>query len=125
MKPEPLTFPLVILVVSIQVSMSIYISRFHPLSWQFLLAAYLVGGTLNQNLFLAIHEITHNLAFKGWRKNRFLAMLANIPIGIPYAMVFKVSYRIKFTLRGAMRGYSIFLSSELISCIDLIKSLSS
>ena len=36
-----------------------------------------------------IHEITHNLAFKGIKANRFFAMFANLPIGIPYAMMFK------------------------------------
>jgi hypothetical protein len=45
--------------------------------------------TANQNLFLAIHEITHNLAFKKILHNKLLAIFANLPIGIPYAMVFK------------------------------------
>ncbi|KAH6905337.1 dihydroceramide delta(4)-desaturase [Coprinopsis sp. MPI-PUGE-AT-0042] len=43
--------------------------------------AYAVGGTANHNLFLAIHEITHNLAY--------LAIFANLPIGIPYSAAFK------------------------------------
>ena len=51
---------------------------------------YAIGGTANHNLFLAIHEITHNLAFKGVKKNKILAMIANWPIGIPYSVSFKV-----------------------------------
>ena len=55
----------------------------------FLLTAYVVGATANQNLFLAIHEITHNLAFKSPWANRFLAVVANLPIGIPYSASFR------------------------------------
>jgi len=56
---------------------------------KFFLTAYIVGGTANHNLFLAIHEITHNLAFQGVRENKLFAIVANFPIGIPYAMAFK------------------------------------
>ena len=49
-----------------------------------------IGGTANHNLFLAIHEITHNLAFKGVSANKILAIFANLPIGIPYSAAFKV-----------------------------------
>nr|POE94318.1 sphingolipid delta(4)-desaturase [Quercus suber] len=59
------------------------------LSWQFLITAYIVGATANQNLFLAIHEITHNLAFKSPLANRLLAIVANLPIGIPYSASFR------------------------------------
>lgn len=45
--------------------------------------------TANQNLFLAIHEITHNLAFKSIIANKLLALFANLPITVPYAMLFK------------------------------------
>ncbi|KAI9629888.1 hypothetical protein KEM48_012523 [Puccinia striiformis f. sp. tritici PST-130] len=36
-----------------------------------------------------IHEITHNLAFKKILHNKLLALFSNLPIGVPYAMVFK------------------------------------
>lgn len=87
--PEPLTIPLVIGVVSLQV-LCAYLLRSTPaLSWIFFLIAYIVGATANQNLFLAIHEISHNLAFKeGW-KNRAFAIFANLPIGIPYSAGFR------------------------------------
>ncbi len=58
--------------------------------WLFLLSAYLIGATIAQALFLAIHEITHYLAFKSKRNNNLLAFVANIPIILPYAMSFKV-----------------------------------
>ena len=59
------------------------------LSWRFLLTAYVIGATANQNLFLAIHEISHNLAFKSPLANRVFAVVANLPIGIPYSASFR------------------------------------
>ena len=86
---EPLTKWVVFLVVSIQLTAAFLLRNTHPLSWKFLLTAYAVGGTANQNLFLAIHEITHNLAFKSIKLNKALAIIANLPIGIPYCSLFK------------------------------------
>lgn len=89
MGPTKVTAPLVVSVLSLQLSLAWYFRNTHPLSLPFLLTAYIVGGTANQNIFLAIHEITHNLAFKGIRANKLLAILANLTIGVPYAMAFK------------------------------------
>lgn len=89
---EPLTKYVSFGVLALQLSTAIYLSKctsLHPLSWQFLLIAYAVGGTANQNTFLAIHEITHNLAFRGLRANRLWAIFVNAAIGVPYAMAFK------------------------------------
>ena len=88
---EPLTKWVVLLVVTIQLVTAFALRNTSPYSLIFILVAYIVGGTANQNLFLAIHEITHNLAFKGIKANKFLAMFANLPIGIPYSVTFKVS----------------------------------
>ncbi len=63
----------------------------HQLSWlPFLLVTYIVGATIASALLLAIHEITHNLAFKSKKKNNILALIANLPIVVPYAMSFQV-----------------------------------
>ncbi|KAI0341359.1 dihydroceramide delta-4-desaturase [Trametopsis cervina] len=86
---EPLTKWVVLCVVSIQIAVAVLLRHVHPLSPWFLLCAYAIGGTLNHNLFLAIHEITHNLAFKGITANKALAIFANLPIGIPYCATFK------------------------------------
>jgi sphingolipid delta-4 desaturase len=56
----------------------------------FILISYIIGATINHALFLAIHEITHNLAFKKTTSNNWLALVANIPIVFPYAMSFKI-----------------------------------
>jgi len=88
---EPLTKWVVLGVVSLQVAMAYCLRNTSMVSPIFLVLAYVIGATANQNLFLAIHEITHNLAFKGIKANKALAMFANLPIGIPYCSAFKVS----------------------------------
>ncbi|KAI9437434.1 dihydroceramide delta(4)-desaturase [Lactarius indigo] len=40
-------------------------------------------------LFQFTIRITHNLAFKGVKPNKVLAIIANLPIGVPYAISFK------------------------------------
>ena len=87
---EPLTKYVVSLVVLLQISLAILLRHRSPLSFTFIFCAYAIGGTANHNLFLAIHEITHNLAFKGITPNKLIAIFANLPIGIPYSAAFKV-----------------------------------
>jgi sphingolipid delta-4 desaturase len=87
---EPLTKYVVLSVVLLQLTLAIALRNTHPLSPVFLFCAYSIGGTANHNLFLAIHEITHNLAFRGVSANKLLAIFANLPIGIPYSAAFKV-----------------------------------
>ncbi|KAH9168295.1 fatty acid desaturase-domain-containing protein [Lactarius sanguifluus] len=86
---EPLTKYVVLAVVLFQFTVAFLLRHTHPLSWTFVVVAYTIGGTVNHNLFLAIHEITHNLAFKGVKPNKVLAIIANLPIGVPYAISFK------------------------------------
>jgi sphingolipid 4-desaturase/C4-monooxygenase len=88
---EPLTKYVVLSVLALQLTVAVLLRHTHPFSWKFLATAYVIGGTANHNLFLAIHEITHNLAFKGVKANKMLAIFANLPIGVPYAISFKVS----------------------------------
>ncbi|OJD13913.1 hypothetical protein ACJ73_09144 [Blastomyces percursus] len=86
---EPLTKYVVLGVVSLQVACAYLLRNTPILSWRFLLTGYVIGATANQNLFLAIHEISHNLAFKSPFANRLLAIFANLPIGIPYSAAFR------------------------------------
>jgi len=59
-------------------------------SWPvFVIVTYTVGATANHSLFLAIHEWSHNLGFRHPRSNQVASILANLPIGIPYASAFK------------------------------------
>lgn len=78
-----------VVMLQLAVMLGIWNWGWHPLDWKFLLTAYAIGGTANQNIFLAVHEITHNLAFKGIKANKVFAVAVNAVIGVPYAMMFK------------------------------------
>ncbi|KAI1344783.1 sphingolipid delta-4 desaturase like protein [Xylariaceae sp. FL0016] len=87
--PEPLTKYVVVLVVSLQIYCAYLLRNASFFSLPFWGLAYVVGATANQNLFLAIHEISHNLAFRSPTLNRLFAIIANLPIGIPYSASFR------------------------------------
>ena len=59
--------------------------------WLLCLMAYRFGGVINQSLMLAIHEISHNQAFGPSKPlaNKLFAIVANLPIGFPFALTFK------------------------------------
>jgi sphingolipid delta-4 desaturase len=86
-----LTKYVVVTVVTLQIACAYLLKDTAIISWPFILTAYIVGATANQNLFLAIHEISHNLAFRSPMANRLFAVIANLPIGIPYSAAFRVS----------------------------------
>jgi len=66
------------------------ISMFVPDNfWGFVLVLVIAGTTLVHILVLAIHELSHNLAFKIESKNNWLAILVNLPLVFPFAMAFK------------------------------------
>ncbi|OTB09103.1 hypothetical protein M426DRAFT_316396 [Hypoxylon sp. CI-4A] len=87
--PEPLTKYVVLGVVSLQILCAYVLRNTSFFSAPFWLLAYVVGATANQNLFLAIHEISHNLAFRSPTANRLFAIIANLPIGVPYSASFR------------------------------------
>ncbi|MCJ1279971.1 hypothetical protein MMC21_007796 [Puttea exsequens] len=87
--PEPLTKYLVLAVIAVQLICTSLLRDAPVISLRFLATAYIIGATANQNLFLAIHEISHNLAFKAPLANRLFAIVANLPIGIPYSAAFR------------------------------------
>lgn len=101
--PEPLTKYCVIAVFSLQLICAVILRNTPIFSVSFILTAYVVGATANQNLFLAIHEISHNLAFKAPLANRLFAVFANLPIGLPYCAAFRVSiWKVKFPKRATL-----------------------
>ena len=73
----------------------------------FFVFAYVVGGTLNHSLFLAIHEVSHNTAFKSIAHNQYAAIAANLPIGIPYASSFR-RYHLQHHYRLGQVGVLLF-----------------
>ena len=55
----------------------------------FLTVCYVFGATLTQSIFLAIHELSHNLFFKNSTSNKLFSIFANLPICVPYAIAFR------------------------------------
>jgi sphingolipid delta-4 desaturase len=85
--PEPLTLPLCFLIISIQIFTAYYLRN---ASWYILfICAYVIGGTLNHSLKLAVHELSHNLAFTSGFLNKLFALTCNLPTGVPSAITFQ------------------------------------
>ncbi|XP_032078981.1 sphingolipid delta(4)-desaturase/C4-monooxygenase DES2 [Thamnophis elegans] len=62
------------------------------LAWKWVFFwAYSFGGCINHSITLAIHDISHNIAFgnKQVKWNRWFAVFANLPVGLPYSASFK------------------------------------
>ena len=59
-------------------------------------AGYLWGGVINHGMMLAIHEISHNLAFGNARPvaNRALGIFGNLVLGVPYSVVFRKYHQV-------------------------------
>lgn len=77
--------------VAFQLFMSYIVSHF-DIAWPLLiLLTYVISGTINHSLLLAIHEIAHNAAFGNLRPklNRAFGIFVNLPIGVPFSVAFK------------------------------------
>lgn len=85
---EPRTKYIVTALVVAQMTLSVLVPQLQSW-WWYLLITYAIGGTITHSLFLAVHEVTHHLAFEKVLHNDLFAMFTNIPIAIPYAMMFK------------------------------------
>jgi len=73
------------------------------LEWRwpaFLAAAYVVGGTANHSLFLAVHEVMHNNGDSRVWVNKLIGFLANMPIGIAYCTTFRVYHHEHHKFQG-------------------------
>ena len=71
----------VVVSLVIQVTIAAVASQL-PL-WGFILVAYTIGGVINHGLTLAMHEVSHNLAFKGFAANKAFGIFTNLSLGIP------------------------------------------
>ena len=78
----------------------------------YLAVAYVFGATITQSLFLAIHELAHNLFFKKPQHNRYFSMVANWPIGIPYCVPFR-GYHLEHHKWQGVDGIDTDIPSEL------------
>ncbi|SCU83949.1 LAMI_0C05490g1_1 [Lachancea mirantina] len=118
---EPLTKYIVLGVVLLQCTVAYLLRNTHPLSVKFWVCAYVIGATANQNIFLAIHELSHNLAFRNPWHNKLFSVFTNTPIGIPYAASFAPYHQLHHKFLGdevldtdiPTRFEAVFLSSVL------------
>jgi sphingolipid 4-desaturase/C4-monooxygenase len=92
MGKNPYSFIIIVLVVTLQLSIAILL-RQKPL-WEILIAAYLIGAFANHNLYVLIHEATHNLIFKSRTANAFAAITADLVNVAPGAISFR-TYHLK------------------------------
>lgn len=84
----------------------------HSADWLKILAiAYFFGSFLNHNLFLAIHELSHNLAFSTPVHNRWLGIFANLPIGVPMSVTFQ-KYHLEHHRFQGVDGMDMDVPSE-------------
>ncbi len=56
--------------------------------WAVAACAYLIGGTINHTQFVLMHDLTHFSAYESITANKLLAILVNMPTGIPSAIAF-------------------------------------
>lgn len=87
-------------VLLIQFSVAYYLRNTPLFSWKFIALAYLIGATSNQAIFLAIHELSHNLLFKKPLHNKLFAIFTNMPIGIPYSASFQPYHQLHHKFLG-------------------------
>ena len=83
--PDWTTCPQIFAVVAAQLAFGYYLGQ-NASTPVLILCAYVIGGFATANLFLANHELSHNLAFKSPAANRLLGLVANLPIGIPFSV---------------------------------------
>ena len=86
---EPLTFPIIVAIFATQMFFAYLVSSL-SLSWPLLfLLSWIVGGTLNHSLQLAVHELSHNLCFDSSLANKCAAIFANLATGFPSSVSFQ------------------------------------
>lgn len=110
--PEPKTKWIVLFVCSLQFTCAYLMRNVSMKSPVFWLTAYFIGATCISNLFLAIHEFSHNLGFKAPIWNRLFAIVANLPVGIPYSASFGPYHNLHHKRMGE-EGYDTDLPTEL------------
>ena len=84
--PTPSTALWVLALVVVQMGLAVLVGHRSWMIWVPL--AYFVGATIDHALWALIHDTSHNLVFRGRTANRFVGILANLPIVVPGAVSF-------------------------------------
>lgn len=101
--PCPTTALWTVAIVGTQFSLAILLSALQAPWWAILAVAYTAGAVLAHALFVIIHEATHNLVFKGADANRWIGMVANLPIVFPSAMGFRKFHLLHHRYQGELQ----------------------
>ncbi len=96
--------------------------------WLILVVAYLIGGVITQSLLLAIHELSHNLAFQKPLHNRLFGLFINLPVGVPVTAAFREYHLMHHTHQGVdgidtdvpTRAEARFLRGRIVKVVWLI-----
>lgn len=98
MKSDPNTKYKVVVAVFTQVWLSYMLQE---ASWPILcVMAWSIGGMINDAMQLAMHEVSHNLAFPGVPANKLFGLFTNLPLGFPAFAQFKRYHRDHHTYQG-------------------------
>jgi sphingolipid delta-4 desaturase len=84
--PTPVSALWTAALVAVQCGLALYVAQRSWIVW--LPVAYLVGATIDHALWALIHDCCHNLVFRSRTANRFIAILANLPLVVPGAISF-------------------------------------
>eukprot|EP00897_Mesotaenium_endlicherianum_P002445 jgi/Mesen1/2228/ME000152S01315 len=106
--PDHYAVPKIVAVVTLQIALSVYLR--HAAWWKLFVVSYLVGAFCNHNLFLAIHELSHNLALTRPLYNKLVALFANLPVGVPMAITFQKYHLEHHTFQG-VQGLDVDIPS--------------
>lgn len=92
---NPWTFAIFLAMFAFQFGLAAYFGRLGiDYWWAALIVAYLVGAFVNHNMYVVIHEATHNLVFKNRLANRWLVIAADLSNGVPGGQGFS-TYHLK------------------------------
>jgi sphingolipid delta-4 desaturase len=84
--PLPRSAVWTLALVIAQCGLAVWLGPTHWYVW--LPCAYVIGATIDHALWALIHDCTHNLVFRSRTANRFVAILANVPLVVPGAISF-------------------------------------
>ena len=84
--PAPVTALWTLGLVVAQIGLAVLVGSRSWMIW--VPVAYLVGATIDHALWALIHDTCHNLVFRWRTANRFVAILANLPLVVPGAISF-------------------------------------
>ena len=116
---NPVSAIITILVVALQFVIA-YILIDQPW-WLTLIAAFFIGAFADHNLFVLIHEASHNLIFKNRTLNTIVGIIADLPKVVPSYVSFK-SYHLKHHSKNFKISYLLNHNSKFSdSCAKILR----